>query len=130
MTTATRRTTTRRPSPTKRPASKPAPPPAELTPGERLAADLRVLADIAAATPPVADELAATFEEVTVVLRVNGGGQDVLAAALAEKAAVEQPAIADDLFWSKRSWLLPNRAITLSAASLDVSVDDIEAAGR
>jgi hypothetical protein len=102
----------------------------ELTAGERLAADLRVLADIAASTPPVADELAATFEEVIVVLRVNGGGREVLAAALADRAAVEQPTVADDLFFAKRSWLLPNRAITLSAASLDVSVDDIEAAGR
>lgn len=128
MTTATRRPAARRPSPTKRPAAKPAPEP---TPGERLAADLRVLADIAASTPPVADDLAAAFQEVTVVLRVNGGGQDVLAAALADHAAVEQSAISGgDLFFRARSWLLPNRAITLSAALLDVSVDDIEAAGR
>jgi hypothetical protein len=103
----------------------------ELTAGERLAADLRVLADIAATAPPVAEELAATFQEVTVVLRVGGGGQDVLAAALVEREAVEHPdRDPGDLFFAQRSWLLPNRAITLSAASLAVSVDDIEAAGR
>jgi hypothetical protein len=127
MTTAA----TRRPAPAKRTEDVSLP---ELTAGERLAADLRVLADLAASTtPPVADDLATTFQEVTVVLRVNGGGQDVLAAALAKHAAAEQPARrADDagLFDSERSWLLPNRAIRLSAWSLDVSVDDIEAAGR
>ena len=121
MTTA--RTTTRKPAP--QPVVK------ELTAGERLAADLRVLADLAANTPPVVDALASALSEVTVVLRVNGGAVDVLAAALAEREAKEQPTVdCGDLFHKTRSWLLPNRAITLSGALLDVSVDDIEAAGR
>lgn len=116
---------------TRKPATTPAPKPAEPSAGERLAADLRVLADLAASTPPVVDDLAAALSEVTIVLRVNGPAVDVLAAALAEREAKEQPtADPGDLFFQTRAWLLPNRAITLSAASLDVSVDDIEAAGR
>lgn len=113
-------------------ATKPAAETPELTANERLAADLRVLADIAATTPPVADELAAALQEVTVVLRVGGAGQDVLAAALAEHAATENSSVMppNELFFSERSWLLPNRAIRVSAWSLDVPVDDIEAAGR
>jgi hypothetical protein len=121
MTTA--RTTTRKPAP--QPVVK------ELTAGERIAADLRVLADLAASTPPVADDLADALKEVTVVLRVNGGGHEVLAAALAKHNATDAPAPEhDELFFDERAWLLPNRAITLSAVSLNVSVEDIEAAGR
>jgi hypothetical protein len=101
----------------------------ELTAGERLAADLRVLADIAATTPPVAAELARTFEEVHVVLRMSGPGQDVLAAALIERSAEETPPTADR-FGKTCNWMLPNRAITVRAWSVAVDVDDIEAAGR
>lgn len=129
MTTA--RTATRKPAPRAAAAKPEDTKPVELTAGERLAADLRVLADLAATTPPVADDLAAALSEVTVVVRVNGGAVDVLAAALAEREAKEQPTANDaDLFHSTRSWLLPNRMVTVSAASLDVSVDEIEAAGR
>jgi hypothetical protein len=129
MTTA--RTATRKPAP-RRAATEAKTTPAELTPGERLAADLRVLAELAASTPPLTEDLTAALQDVTVVLRVGGGGQDVLAAALAEHAAVEQPGVdPDDLFFAQRSWLLPNRAITVSGVSLaPLRVDDIEAAGR
>lgn len=114
---------------TRKPAAKPAEKPAEPTAGERLAADLRVLADIAATTPPVAEQLADALQDVHVVLRMSGPGQDLLAAALIERSAEEATATAEP-FGKTCSWLLPNRAITVRAWSVAVDVDDIETAGR
>jgi hypothetical protein len=120
MTTARATTTARKPSP-RRAAVKTTEAAVELTAGERLAADLRVLADIAAKTPPASDD-----KEWFIALRVNGGAVDVLAAALAEQAAIEQPARVEPRY-TDHEWLLPNRAVRLTATLL---TDPIEAAGR
>jgi hypothetical protein len=116
-------------------ATKPAPKPTtetpELTAGERLAAALRVLADIAT-TPSAAD---GAYEDVLVVLPITSrNGQDELAAVLADRGAVEQPArdSGSPLYsrhFTERTWLLPGGAVRLSTSSY-VPVEDIEAADR